>query len=180
MSQRLPEYIEPYRLAETQRILTGALSIARMKRLVSLLASDTGDANINLVFGVDEAGQAYAAGEVQACVTMQCQRCMESMPVTVNAKVSLGFIRTETQAQGLPSHYEPFIAEEEASLLDLVEDEIILALPAVPLHEPDQCAVKAQYGGKAQYSLAGKEPATAMERQNPFAILETLRNKKER
>ncbi len=177
MSQRLPDFIEPYRLAETQRILTGALPVKRMKRLAPMLAGDTGEVYINLVFGVDETGQAYATGEVHTCVVMQCQRCMEAMQVSINTKVSLAFVKMENQAQNLPSHYEPFIVDEEASLSDLVEDEIILALPAVPLHEPDQCSVKDQYRSSTPVS-ADVEPAGATQRQNPFAILETLRKKK--
>jgi uncharacterized protein len=179
MSQRLPDFIEPYRLAETQRILTGALPVKRMTRLTPMLADDTGEVYINLVFGVDEIGQAYATGEVQTCVVMQCQRCMEAMQVSVNAKVSLAFVRTENQARNLSSHYEPFIVEEETALSDLVEDEIILALPAVPLHEPDQCPVKDQYRSTPPGSAAELEQAgAATERKNPFAILETLRKKK--
>lgn len=178
MSQRLPEFIEPYRLAEIQRILTGDLPIARMSRLVSMLLSDAGEVHVNLVFGVDEIGQANVVGEVTTSVTMQCQRCMESMEVGVSSEVSLAFVRTEKQAQGLPSYYDPLIVEEETSLSELVEDEIILALPAVPLHEPEQCAVQEQYISNTQSAAEDSQSGDASQRQNPFAILEKLRTKK--
>ena len=179
MSQRLPEFIEPYRLAETQRILTGDLPIARMKRLLPLLQSDAGEARVNLVFGVDETGQANATGEVQTIVTLQCQRCMEPMQVSINSKVSLAFVSSEKQAQELPSYYEPLIVEEETSLSELVEDEIILALPAVPLHESEQCLMRDEYTRGAQRDTSDvTETSNAGVRQNPFSILETLRKKK--
>ncbi|WP_455220347.1 YceD family protein [Kaarinaea lacus] len=178
MSQRLPEFIEPYRLAETQRILTGELPVARMKRLSPLLLSDSGNVYVNLVFGVDEIGQANVTGNVKTTVSMQCQRCMESMGIEVNAEVSLAFVRTEKQAQNLPSYYEPLIVEEETSLSELVEDEIILALPTVPLHEPGQCTVQEQYSSKLQSGTDDSQSGDTEQRQNPFAILEKLRTKK--
>lgn len=180
MSQRLPEFIEPYRLAESKRILTGELPIVRMSRLVSLLLDDAGSVHVNLNFGVDEIGQANVTGDVTTTVTMQCQRCMESMGVEVNAKVSLAFVRSEKQAQDLPSYYEPLVVEEETSLSDLVEDEIILALPTVPLHEPGQCTVQVQYASKSQSEkgVDDSQSGDTEQRQNPFAILEKLRTKK--
>ncbi|WP_455366138.1 YceD family protein [Kaarinaea lacus] len=178
MSQRLPEFIEPYRLAETQRILTGELPLARMSRLVPLLLSDAGQVHVNLVFGVDEIGQANVTGDVKTTVIMQCQRCMESMEVEVNTEVSLAFVKTEKQAQDLPSYYEPLVVEEETSLSDLVEDEIILALPVVPLHEPEQCTVQEQFTSKTQSAADDSQSSNAAQRQNPFAILEKLRTKK--
>jgi len=179
MSQRLPEFIEPYRLAETQRILTGEIPVARMKRLSPLLLSDSGTAHVELIFGVDEVGFANVTGKVETMVTMQCQRCMESMDVAVKAQVSLAFVTTEKEAQDLPSYYEPLIVEEETLLSDLVEDEIILALPAVPLHDAGQCAVQAPYASKTQSTSADLQSGdTTQQRSNPFAILEKLRTKK--
>ncbi|WP_455206322.1 YceD family protein [Kaarinaea lacus] len=178
MSQRLPEFIEPYRLAENQRILTGELSIARMQRLVPMLASNEGEVQVNLVFGLDETGQANVTGEVQTIVTMQCQRCMEPMQVPIKSRVSLAFVNTEKQAQELPSYYEPLIVEEDTSLSDLVEDEIILALPAVPLHETEKCSMRDQYTrGTQRDTNNATETSSTGERPNPFAILETLRKK---
>jgi uncharacterized protein len=178
MSQRLPEFIEPYRLAETQRILTGEIPVARMKRLSPLLLSDAGNVQVSLVFGIDDIGQANVTGQVDTIVTMQCQRCMESMDVAVNAEVSLAFVTTEKQAQALPSYYEPLIVEEETLLSELVEDEIILALPAVPLHEAGQCAVQEPYVDKLQSTTDDLQSGDTAKQRNPFAILEKLRTKK--
>ena len=178
MSQRLPEFIEPYRLAETQRILTGEIPVARMKRLSPLLLSDAGNVHVNLIFGKDEIGQANVTGQVETIVTMQCQRCMESMDVAVNAEVSLAFVTTERQAQELPSYYEPLIVEEETLLSDLVEDEIILALPAVPLHEAGQCTAQEPYAAKSQSTADDFQSSGTEKQRNPFAILEKLRTKK--
>ena len=177
MSQRLPEFIEPYNLAENRRILKGQLSIANMKRLAPLLATNVGNVDVELTFAVDETGQANVKGSVHTQVSMQCQRCMKTMELPINAKVSLAFVATEEQAQELPSHYEPLIVEEETSLSGLVEDEIILALPVVPLHEPEHCSVQEQIRGYVQGTTAESDTEGNNDRPNPFAVLEKLRKK---
>ncbi len=179
MSQRLPEFIEPYRLAENRRILKGQLSITSMKRLAPLLADTAGDVELSLTFDVDETGQANVKGSVTANLKLQCQRCMQAMDYSIRARVSLAFIRTEEQAQDLPSHYEPSIVEEELLLPELVEDEIILALPAVPLHDPDSCSAAMQFvtgnSNKSKRDESGVD--TGSKSANPFAVLEKLRSK---
>jgi uncharacterized protein len=70
------------------------------------------------------------------------------------------------------------IVEEETSLSELVEDEIILALPAVPLHEPEHCTVQEQYTSNTQSAADDSQSGDVAQRQNPFAILEKLRTKK--
>ena len=177
MSQRLPEFIEPYRLAENRRVLKGELSIANMKRLSPLLASNAGSVDVELAFGVDETGQANVKGKVHTLVSMQCQRCMKTMELPIDAKVSLAFVATEQQAQDLPSHYEPLIVEDETSLTALVEDEIILSLPAVPLHESEQCSVKGQFSSSVLDTTTEPAAESEAERKNPFAVLEKLRKK---
>lgn len=177
MSQRLPEFIEPYRLAENQRVLKGDLSIANMKRLAPLLATDAGNVEVELAFVVDETGQASVKGRVQTQVSMQCQRCMKTMELPIDARVSLAFIATEEQAQELPSHYEPLIVEEETSLSEMVEDEIILALPAVPLHEAEQCSAQEPFPGSVKDTTAESNTEGNIDRPNPFAVLEKLRKK---
>jgi len=177
MSQRLPEFIAPYRLAEYRQRLKGQLSIANMKRLTPLLSNSNGNVDVELAFSVDEIGQANVKGKVHARVSMQCQRCMNSMELPINANVSLAFITKEEHVQDLPSHYEPLIVEEETSLSGLVEDEIILALPSVPLHEPEQCSVQEQFRESVQDETAELKAEGNTDRPNPFAVLEKLRKK---
>lgn len=180
MSQRLPEQIDPFRLAEQGRVYRGQLPITKMQRLVSLLADDAGVVDVELEFGVDESGQANVVGRVQGQVNMTCQRCMETMVIPVDVMVSLGIVATERQAEELASQYEPLMVEDEsASMTDLVEDELILALPAVPLHDPAQCAVKPVKTPVEQPQApdAGNSGSGKDKRDNPFAVLEQLRKK---
>lgn len=76
------------------------------------------------------------------------------------------------QADVLPEIYEPieFNPFGEVDLRDVVEDELMLTLPLVPMHDPEHCEVS------VAEQVFGKLPAEA-EKPNPFAVLANLKRK---
>jgi uncharacterized metal-binding protein YceD (DUF177 family) len=60
-------------------------------------------------------------------------------------------------------------------LADIIEDELILALPIVPSHELSSCPAAAHVTGSAAESPAGN-PADS--EHNPFAALQELKKGK--
>lgn len=202
MSQRLPEIIEPIRMADTRRLLNGRLAIASMPRLKPVLYDTQGDAEVELVFGIDEAGIVNVTGQVSTVVNLLCQRCMQPMQCDINEKISLAVVRTERQTDELPDHYEPLLIDEDgfASLTSIIEDEIILAMPVSSLHELEQCPAKDkmdQYSGQSLSQNHGKDRVTEsstdgsqatgeykevtkeVKANNPFAALAQLKEKKQ-
>ena len=186
MSQRLPEFIEPDRMAETGRFLAGTIAVKKMKRLSPLLVqranNKTGDVIIDLKFGVDESGQANITGRFEVDVTLQCQRCMQDLDLHIADNISLAIVHSSQQVDNLPSHYEPLLVENDmVSLPELVEDEVLLALPSVPLHEPEDCSVTvdasntSNQGGMRDNN--GAKSQKDSERKSPFDVLKQLRTK---
>jgi uncharacterized protein len=143
MVSRLPDLIDPVRLAEQGGALQGQIPLSRMPRLREAIASDEGVVEVALEFGVDEFGVRYLVGRVEAALRLVCQRCLEPMDVHITAQPSLGVVRTDHEAERLPPSYEPLqIGDEPVPLVAVVEDELLLALPIVPMHEPPVCAVQ--------------------------------------
>lgn len=182
MSQRLPELIEPDRMAETGRLLKGTLAINKLKRLSPLLLEEEGDVDVDLMFAVDASGQANVRGRVATDIKIQCQRCMQAMNLHIAEEFSLAIVHSSQQANDLPSHYEPLLVDEEMiSLPELVEDELLLALPSVPLHKPEDCKVKTPSSYDRQKEnekqTAGLDQQEDSERKNPFDVLKQLQNK---
>jgi uncharacterized protein len=66
------------------------------------------------------------------------------------------------------------MADKPLSLSGLVEDELLLALPMVPMHAPDQCTAKVR---AANVVRAAPERAERG-RKNPFAVLDQLKKTK--
>lgn len=167
----IPEHIDPYRYAEQNLTLEGYVKMANMGRLRPNLAVGGDDQKIavTLRFGRDEQGVANVHGHLKADVPLQCQRCMEPYNYEIITDFVLGVVSTLDEANALPEHYEPVLTKEgHLALWDLIEDELILNLPIIPKHEPEQCKVKAS--SAASGWKAGEE-------KNPFKVLNSLKDK---
>lgn len=119
--------------------------------------------------------QAGAADQVwldlQASVQlpMQCQRCLTPVLQDVSAERSFRFVADEATAAALDDESEEdiLVLSRDFDALALVEDELILALPLVPLHEVCPEALP--------MSVADPEFEAASERPNPFGVLAGLK-----
>lgn len=184
MSKRLPDIIEPLRLAEKDRLLQGRLAVAKMKRLASSLADTEGEVEVDLQFSLDEGGQPNIQGRLSAQLKLICQRCMQEMTYAANSKVSLAIVNSEALAEKLPDNYEPLLllSGAEVSLSELVEDELILTLPAVAMHAIDECPAGDQFRSSPETNVNSGSHKTAelieTTKPNPFAVLEQLKSKK--
>jgi uncharacterized protein len=169
MSGDLPESIDAWRAVAARRIYEGEVPLGRMKRLEGSLVDTDGSCRFRLEFGRDDLGAATVAVSAQAGLPLQCQRSLQRFVLPVQCEQRLGLIRGEDEESSLPPDTEPVLVPPDGMLspLDLVEDELILALPVVPL---------AAAGDEAD--IAGPAPEQAGEqRDNPFAALAALKQK---
>lgn len=90
--------------------------------------------------GQDARGRPRLHCAVKGRVEMQCQRCLQPVEVAVESDRLLYLAASEAEAERL----ETALAEEDIEVvvtgqtLDLagvVEDEVLLSLPIVPMHE---------------------------------------------
>jgi uncharacterized protein len=100
---------------------------------------------------------------------MQCQRCLTPVLETVEAERSFRFVADEATAAALDDEAEEdiLVISRDFDALALVEDELILSLPLVPLHEvcPETVPM----------SAVDPEFEVAAERPNPFGVLAGLK-----
>jgi uncharacterized protein len=157
-------------MISARRSFQGSLPIAAMPRLCEVLADDAGVATYALDFGRDEYGTAYVDVHVQAPLWLVCQRTLEPfvMPVTVDSR--LGLIRSEREESALPAGVEPLLVAEDdkVSPIDVIEDELLLALPLVPVN-PDSVLPEEVTRPPVEAAPAEKRP------DNPFAVLRELK-----
>jgi uncharacterized protein len=108
--------------------------------------------------------------QARATVQLQCQRCLEPVEQALEVSRHFIFVRDEATAQALDtdSDDEVLANPDRLDLHELLEDELIMALPVVPRHETCQLAV-APDGGDAEAN-----PPTASA-PHAFAALEALR-----
>jgi len=172
-NERLPVHIDPIRMAETRRLLQGSIALAEMARLAESLQDTDGEVAVSLEFGIDNEGIRFMRGHIEAEVGLECQRCLETMRYPIDSEFSLAMVRNAGEAETLPSHYEPLLVGGEPLFLrDIIEDELLLALPIVAMHPPEECSVRIssdRQAGKTNTDTG----ATAKE--NPFAVLADLK-----
>jgi len=109
----------------------------------------------------------------QAVVSLTCQRCLSPVDVPVAVDRSFRFVADEqlAAAQDEASEEDVLALEGGLDLLELVEDELLMALPLAPRHLI--CPVPV--------NLAAADPefdTAEAERENPFALLEQLKPRK--
>lgn len=169
MSAALPEAVDAWRMVTSQRIFSGTLPLASMTRLGQSLVDAEGDCSYRVEFGRDEFGVAFVQIDAEASLPLLCQRSLERFELPVQVSQRMGMIRSEEEEAGLPAEYEPVLLPEDGRLnpAELVEDELILAVPVVPV-TPGTEAVDTQW--------STDEEAVADERPNPFAALSALKS----
>jgi uncharacterized protein len=169
MINHLPDRLDLYAAAEAGRVLRGRVELARLVRALPQLESPEGELEVSLELGRDEDGTRYLAGSVQGRLVLLCQRCLEPMEYPLDVTFRLGLVHSQEQSQGLSDRYEPLlITGEPASLAEIITDEVLLALPIVPLH-----------GGTSTCRppvMDYQTPANS-QRENPFAVLAKLKQK---
>lgn len=168
----LPHQIDPIRLADAGRIMEGGLAVSRFGRLQPLLEDDSGEVDYRLEFGKDEDGHRVVAMQLDAELRLRCQRCLEALDFPVHHKTVLGFFQSEMEYERHGDRYEPIMVDEGLlNPVDIIEDELLLCLPQVPMHPIDECS-----GRETIDKLAEETEATEQKGKNPFAVLEKLKS----
>lgn len=108
----------------------------------------------------------------QVPVWLTCQRCLRPFELAIDIDRELRFVRDEAEAEALDAELDEDVLALPRSLdlSELVEDELLLALPLVPRH--DTCPAPLNFSSEA----AGD--AEVAERENPFAALQGLKTRR--
>ena len=178
--KRLPHEIDPFRLVESRSVLEGTVPLKQFKRLRPLLVDDTGTIAIVLNFDTDEFGVPFVSGHIETNLALVCQRCLERYDFPVEKDFSLAWIRSEKEAKTLPIRFEPYLVETNPLILnDVIEDELLLAMPQIPMHDRSECSASkwiSDSDSKADNS-ASEKSADDDAKENPFSVLANLKRK---
>ncbi len=169
MSDRFSDTVDPFALAASGASQLHSFPLSSFERATELLLGEQGVAEVRTTFGVDSSGISHLSGTLSAEIELPCQRCFESMVVSVESEFEMGLIRDEAESEELPEQYEPLLVEGGMlSLTSFIEDELILAIPVVATHEPNECEASRHLQDETVVEDEGK-------RENPFQVLEQLK-----
>ncbi len=149
----------------------------RLHRLVAAtLAPDDGTPRAGVIWRASGERRVLAGAgtrpslaiEAETDVTLECQRCLQPMRVSLRATRRIFFVDGEDAAAALDAESEDDVLAltPALDLGELIEDELLLALPLVPRHE--HCP--------APLPLALVEDDPPIDpADNPFAVLAALK-----
>jgi len=148
----------------------GEIALSDFERLGELLCSGGSDGQerkviVNFEFTRSEFDTPLLVGHVQTGLTLECQRCLQPMELPLSLDISLLVDASEDMIRqgGRDTLYSD---EGYIDIAEVVEDEIILALPLVAMHDDTEC------NSNWQVSAAAADSA---EKENPFAVLQQLK-----
>ncbi len=158
--------------------VSGQAALAAMPRLAAALAAPADGAAAWSAQGelrpvTGGTPETWLHLEATARVPLQCQRCLQLLSEAVAVDRRFRFVAGEDEAARLDEESEDdvLVLQPRLNLLELLEDELILALPLVPRHEvcPQPLPMPADVSVEGP---ADDEPAP-----NPFAALAALRGR---
>ena len=154
-------------LADEGTRLAVEVPVARLARLADALVTPEGTATASIGFAREQ-GFAVADVQAEAIVTLRCQRCMQPFAVRVGSDSRVWLPHSEAAAERVPVEAELMLAPEgRLRMAELVEEELLLALPLAPLHgDHERCVARNDEPLEA--------PGPTTEVQKPFAALGAL------
>lgn len=154
--------IDGPRFALTREVVTGALAIKDLPRLAEMGCEAA--ALQYAVRGSESAeGRAALAVEVRGSLRLTCQRCLGAFEFPLAATSTLELAGSQTEIDAADDERDRVLASKSMDVAAIVEDEVILGLPMVPMHASCEAAVAHAAGKEASpfAALAGLQESGA-------------------
>jgi uncharacterized protein len=168
MSDKFPDLIDPLLFAERRGALSGDIKIAQFERLADSVIDDGAAVNVSIEFG-KEGKRIVIAGHIAGVAGLECQSCLQAMAWPLDINFKLAVVSSLQEAKQLDD-CEPLLLDGDTlSLIAVLEDEILLALPDYPRHEHNCLAHNRSED--AGYSATDSQTKA----NNPFSVLAKLK-----
>jgi len=140
------------------------IAVSQFSRLHDALSSDDSVLDWQLQGEMNSEGKPVLHLNVQGSLNLTCQRCLE--PLKFDLNVNSDFIVVASEADLPPEEddvdeQDYLVADAQMQVAELIEDEVLLALPYAPKHESGSCGALSK--------------ANELKKPNPFAVLQSLK-----
>ncbi|HSQ82405.1 MAG TPA: YceD family protein [Casimicrobiaceae bacterium] len=134
-----------FELARDRGIVEGTVDAHRLPRVEDLVAGGPARVDWRIAGTTDASGRPALSVALSGAVMLSCQRCLADFEWKVEQQTELLLARNEDELEALDaeSGSEVVLAESPVDPLELVEDELVLALPFAPRHPDGACAAPA-------------------------------------
>ncbi|HPR43153.1 DUF177 domain-containing protein [Ottowia sp.] len=173
-----PRKLDVARLAQARQTLASTELLQHYERLAQECKGPVAD--LTLKWQATGETRSLASGSshpalhlrAETALPLTCQRCLGEVPTPVAVDRHFVFLPDEDTAAALDDDEEDdlLVLARDFDLHAMIEDEMLLALPLVPMHETCPAPVKT-VAQDADFDAAGGE------RPNPFAALAALKKR---
>lgn len=142
---------------------SGLLPVAALPRLRDSLAREGEAVEVSLKAG-QSFGRSSLQGTLRGSLSLQCRRCDRIYAWPLDVRLDLRLVENEDEERALLEEADPYwVRDDQLPLHELVEDEVLLALPMLP--RCPTCETIVRETPPPQGSEVSER------RENPFAAL---------
>lgn len=173
MNTELPLHIDPLLFAQQEREIQGEIRIADLPQIVGLTTQPDNLLKIVMSFSKSSLQYPFLKGTIKGEIVQMCQRCLGDTITKIDEKFELLLVTSEMSPTAEQEGHDIFEYDETTiDTVELIEEEVMLALPIVAKHESiDECLPIAQKW------IKNKEHVPAdQHKENPFAKLKDLKS----
>ncbi len=176
MSANLPAQLDPWQAVAREVTYAGSLALRDLPRLREALVAGALDPAAAVVFELafrrDEARRPVLVGRGRAVLPLECQRCLGVVEYQVDAELNLMLMQGKDLDLDPPEPYEPLpVIDDRVSPAEVIEDELLLALPQIPMHPVGGCRGPVAEVPASEVAPDEASDAAPTERPSPFAVL---------
>jgi uncharacterized protein len=156
--------INSLEFARKSHAIHDTIAASQLMRVKERLASDVGSLDWSLVGGVLSGGESTLHFELKGTLAASCQRCLEPIQLDLNIKSKFILVKDESEIPLKDEEIDDkdyLVASAEFDVIQLVEDEILLAIPYATKHDIKDCPAK--------------DRLSELKAPNPFASLKDFK-----
>ena len=130
--------IDSLKAVHDRQAFARMVPVAGFVRLVESLHSGNGSLEYRVRGDVDRQDRPLLRVAVSGTVMLQCQRCLEGFEHKINIDTAVRLVQADAlgaEHDDNPDEPDCVAASGEFDLAALIEDEVLLALPAYPRHD---------------------------------------------
>lgn len=165
--------VDPYQYATQSRDVASKLSRLDLPRFSELAEFDESGVTYTMTFFYDEEKRCCIQGNAKVSIKLKCYRCLQMYPYTIDTNFQLYTVENDV-TNNLSKQLEVVVMKNGlVSLVNIVEDELILSLPLAQVHAENDPACSGLYSS----SLKSDDEVKP---DNAFANFKNLVNRQEK
>lgn len=180
--QKLPRVL-PLRKSATAGVeISGYIAGEDLSRVGEAVESARQDFAVKMRLGYNDSRKMVVDIKVTGVLNMECQRCLDPVEINIATDSTLLVVAHDEEAKAAIKESEPLVIDDDQlDVYGLIEDEILLSLPIIPMHQSEKASIADATNMDSMNSeavLPNTETATVRaQRDNPFDVLVNLKSK---